>query len=117
VYLSRLRAGSPVAELSLDARAALRLGTAAGAQVIGRADEIGSLEPGKCADVALWRLDGLGHAGIADPVAALVLGPPAPLRLLTVHGAVVVEDGRLRNADAAALARQARRAAQRMARE
>ncbi len=33
--------------------------------------------PGKLADLALWRLDGLGHAGIADPVAALVFGPPA----------------------------------------
>ena len=45
----------------------------------GREDEIGSLEPGKLADLALWRLDGLGHAGIEDPVAALVLGPRPPL--------------------------------------
>jgi hypothetical protein len=42
--------------------------------------EIGSLQPGRLADVALWRLDTLSHAGIADPVAALVLGPP-PLEL------------------------------------
>ena len=53
---------------------------------LGRADEIGSLEPGKLADLALWRLDGLGHAGIADPVAALVLGAPPPLELLLVGG-------------------------------
>ena len=31
-----------------------------------------------CADVALWRVDGVGHAGIDDPVAALVFGAAAP---------------------------------------
>jgi cytosine/adenosine deaminase-related metal-dependent hydrolase len=114
LYASRLRAGSPLPEQSLDARAALRLGTIGGARLLGRTDEIGSLEPGKYADLALWRLDGLGHADIADPVAALVLGPPAPLKLLTVHGRTVVEDGELRTADAAALAREARAASRRM---
>ena len=59
---------------ALTAREALALGTIHGARCLGREDEIGSLEPGKLADVALWRLDDLDHAGIADPVAALVLG-------------------------------------------
>jgi cytosine/adenosine deaminase-related metal-dependent hydrolase len=88
----------------MDARTALRLGTIGGARVLGRDGEIGSLEPGKQADIALWDLTGLGHAGIADPVAALVLGPAAPLRLLTVAGKPVVEDGELRTADTASLA-------------
>ena len=114
LYISRLRAGTASADRSLDARAALRLGTLGGARLLGRADEIGSLEVGKCADLALWRLDGLGHADIADPVAALVLGPPAPLELLTVHGSTVVEGGELRTADAATLAREARAASRRM---
>ena len=61
----------------------------------------GSLEPGKLADVALWRLDGLGHAGIADPVAALVLGAPPRVELLLVGGRVVVEGAELRTADEA----------------
>jgi cytosine/adenosine deaminase-related metal-dependent hydrolase len=89
----------------MDARTALRLGTIGGARVLGRDGEIGSLETGKQADIALWDLTGLGHAGIADPVAALVLGPPAPLRLLTVAGRPVVERGELRTADTAELAR------------
>ena len=117
LYLSRLKAGTASPHRSLNARAALRLGTIGGARVLGRAGEIGSLEPGKCADIALWRLDGLGHADIDDPVAALVLGPPAPLKLLTVQGRPVVEEGVLRNADAGELARQARAAARRMAEE
>ncbi|WP_238016601.1 8-oxoguanine deaminase [Dactylosporangium sp. AC04546] len=108
MYLARLR-GGPAA---LTARESLALGTMGGARCLGRADELGSLEPGKLADIALWRLDGLGHAGIADPVAALVFGPPATLRLLLVGGRAVVQDGVLSTVDeitvAAALAKSAR---------
>jgi cytosine/adenosine deaminase-related metal-dependent hydrolase len=82
--------------------------------VLGRQNEIGSLIPGYCADIALWKLDGLGHADITDPVAALVFGPPAPLKLLTVHGEIVVEDGELRTVDSAELARDAKAAHLRM---
>ncbi|MEU6860852.1 8-oxoguanine deaminase [Glycomyces sp. NPDC046736] len=89
----------------MDVRTPLRLATIGGARVLGRDAEIGSLEPGKQADLALWDLTGLGHAGIADPVAALVLGPPAPLRLLTVAGRTVVAGGELRTADPETLAR------------
>jgi cytosine/adenosine deaminase-related metal-dependent hydrolase len=48
-------------------------------------------EHGKQADIAVWRLDGLAHADIADPVAALVLGAAPPLELLLVGGRPVVE--------------------------
>jgi cytosine/adenosine deaminase-related metal-dependent hydrolase len=110
LYTARLR-GGPAA---LTAREALALGTIGGARCLGRADELGSLEPGKLADVALWRLDGLGHAGIDDPVAALVLGPTAPLALLLVGGQEVVEGGELLTADEPAVTRRARRAHQRL---
>jgi cytosine/adenosine deaminase-related metal-dependent hydrolase len=94
-------AGGPAA---LTAREALALATIEGARCLGRDDELGSLEPGKLADVALWRLDGLDHAGIDDPVAALVLGAPQRVELLLVGGRAIVEDGELRTADEAALA-------------
>lgn len=100
--------GGPAA---LTARQALALATMGSARCLGRSAELGSLEAGKQADVALWRLDGLGHADIADPVSALVFGPPAPLELLTVAGEPVVSGGELRTADAATLAAQARTAA------
>jgi cytosine/adenosine deaminase-related metal-dependent hydrolase len=79
----------------LSVREALHLATMGGATVLGRPDEIGSLEPGKLADLALWRLDTLAHIDIADPVAALVLGTAPPLELLLVDGVPVVEQDRL----------------------
>lgn len=95
---------------ALTARQALWLATMGGARCLGRADEIGSLEVGKLADLALWRVDGLGHAGIADPVVALVLGAAPPLELLAVGGRVVVERDRLSTVDEAAVAEELRRA-------
>jgi cytosine/adenosine deaminase-related metal-dependent hydrolase len=101
--VARLR-GGPAA---MTARDALALGTIDGARVLGRQDEIGSLEPGKLADIALWRLDGLAHAGCEDPVAALVLGSRPPLASLLVGGATVVRDDVLVTIDERALARRA----------
>jgi 8-oxoguanine deaminase len=107
---ARLRGGAA----ALTARQALELGTIGGARCLGRADELGSLEPGKLADVALWRLDGLGHADIADPVAAIALGPPAPLELLLVNGRPVVERGELRTGSEQRIAAEARAASRRL---
>ena len=107
LYLARLR-GGPAA---LTAREALALGTAGGARCLGRDGELGSLEPGKLADVALWRLSGLGHTGIEDPVAALVFGPPSTVELLLVGGRPVVERGVLTRVSEVDLARDVRGAA------
>jgi len=111
LLLARL-AGGPAA---LTAREALELGTMGGARCLGRADDIGSLEPGKLADVALWRMDGPEQAGIADPVAGLVLGAPRPVETLLVGGRVVVAGGELRTADEAEIGRDVARAARRVA--
>jgi cytosine/adenosine deaminase-related metal-dependent hydrolase len=88
------------------------MATIGGARVLGREAEIGSLEPGKLADIALWRLDRLPQAGIADPVAALVLGGPAPLDLLLVNGGVVVERDHVLTVDEDAVANAASEAGQ-----
>jgi cytosine/adenosine deaminase-related metal-dependent hydrolase len=100
-------AGGPEA---LSVRAALELATLGGARLLGRSGDIGSLEPGKLADLALWRLDTLPHAGIADPVAALVLGSRPPLELLLVNGRAVVEKDQVVTVDEQAVAQAASRA-------
>jgi cytosine/adenosine deaminase-related metal-dependent hydrolase len=105
-------AGGPAA---LTARQALELATINGARCLGRADELGSLEPGKLADVALWRIDDLEHTGIADPVAGFVFGAPRPVELLLVGGRAVVDRGELRTADEVQIGREAARASRRLA--
>jgi cytosine/adenosine deaminase-related metal-dependent hydrolase len=99
---------------ALTARDALRLGTRGGAAVLGRGD-LGSLEPGKRADVAVWRTDTLELAGADDPVAGLVLSAPHRVDRLYVNGDEVVRDGRLVRADEEEIARQQRAQARRFA--
>ncbi|HZB23565.1 MAG TPA: 8-oxoguanine deaminase [Gaiellaceae bacterium] len=75
---------------ALTARDALRLGTRGSAAVLGR-DDLGSLEPGKCADFAVWGDDWI-FSGADDPVAALVFGGPHPVSALYVGGREVIAD-------------------------
>jgi cytosine/adenosine deaminase-related metal-dependent hydrolase len=107
------RAGMDPAALS--ARDALRIATRGGAACLGRDDEIGSLETGKRADVALFDVSGLPFAGAADPVAALAFCRPGPVRDLFVEGRRVVADGRLTGVDEERLATDGHRVARRIA--
>ncbi len=84
---------------ALSVRDALEMATLGGAAVLGRSADLGSVEEGKLADLALWRLDTFAHADIADPVAALVLGSRPPLELLLVGGRPVVEHDRVVTVD------------------
>ena len=99
---------------AMTAREALRLGTRGGASVLQR-DDIGSLEPGKRADIAVWTLDGLELAGAEDPVAGLVLAAPHRVDRLLVAGEEIVREGRLVRADEGEIARQHRAQARRFA--
>ena len=85
------------------------MATLGGARCLGREAELGSLETGKLADLAVWRVDHLAGAGIADPVVTLVFGAPV-LEHVYVGGRPIVRSGVLVTADAAALAVAAARA-------
>jgi cytosine/adenosine deaminase-related metal-dependent hydrolase len=98
---------------AMTVRQALQLATQGGARAIGRRD-IGSLEPGKRADLAVWRTDGLELGGAADPVAGLVFSGPHRVDRLFVGGVEVVSGGRLVRADEAEIAREHRRQAARL---
>ncbi len=97
----------------MSAREALRLGTRGGAAAIGR-DDIGSLEPGKRADIAVWRTDGLELGGAEDPVGGLVLSGPHPVDRLLVGGTDIVRGGSLVRADTGEIAREHRVQARRL---
>jgi cytosine/adenosine deaminase-related metal-dependent hydrolase len=107
LLMARTRAamqGREDAAAALTARDAWRLATAGGAECLGRGD-CGSLTAGKCADVAFFRLDDLGHAGMADPLAALALAPPSRAEAVVVNGRIVVREGRLLAGDETEIAR------------
>jgi cytosine/adenosine deaminase-related metal-dependent hydrolase len=97
----------------MTAREALRLGTRGGAEVLRR-DDIGSIEPGKRADFAIWRTDGLQFGGAEDLVANLVFSGPHRVDRLVVGGADVVRDGRLSNAVEEEIASEHRKQAGRL---
>ena len=89
---------------ALTAREALRLATRGSAAVLGRTD-LGAIEPGRCADLAVWRTDGLELGGAEDLVAGLVLSAPHRVDRLLVGGEDVVRDGRLVRASEEEIAR------------
>ncbi len=98
---------------ALTAREALRLATRGGAAVLRR-DDIGSLEPGKRADIAIWRTDGLEFGGADDLVANLVLSGPHRVDTLLVAGREVVRGGSLVGGDVQEIAREHRKQAARL---
>ena len=79
---------------ALGTRAALRLATRGGAEVLGRHD-CGSLEVGRRADIAVWDMGDIASTGAWDLVAALVLAPPQQARDVFVDGRAVVREGEL----------------------
>jgi cytosine/adenosine deaminase-related metal-dependent hydrolase len=99
---------------AMTVREALWLGTRGGASLLGR-DDIGSLEPGKRADFAVWRTDGLELGGAEDQVAGLVLSAPHRVDRLVVEGDDVVRGGALVQADEDEIARAHRAQARRFA--
>ncbi|CAM4180474.1 8-oxoguanine deaminase [Nocardia ninae] len=101
---------------ALTARQALEVGTLGGARNLGRQLEIGSLEPGKLADIAMWRVDGF-RAALQDPVCTLVFGPTPPLARLLVGGRTVVENDELRTVSHDAVGRAGAAARNRLLQE
>lgn len=93
-------------------RQALRLATIDGARALGMGDEIGSLEPGKRADVVVVDTTGptwTPHAD--DPTIALVWASDGrAVRDVVAGGRVVVRDGACVTVDHAALAVEAQEA-------
>jgi 8-oxoguanine deaminase len=120
MLVSRVKEGLTGYSLSNDpnrtlmtAREALYLGTRGGAAVVGRTD-IGSLEPGKCADFFAIDLNHIGFSGMHDPVAAVVFGQPVNADYTVVGGTFVVKEGQLCTVDEQKLIERHNQAAKRL---
>jgi len=98
----------------MTAREALRLGTRGGAAVLGRKD-IGSLEPGKCADFFAVNLNRLDYAGAGhDPVSAVVFCQPVRVDYTVVGGKFIVKEGQLVTVDERQLVEKHNKASKRL---
>jgi 5-methylthioadenosine/S-adenosylhomocysteine deaminase len=101
---------------TLPARDALWMATREGARALGLEHEIGSLEPGKRADVIVVDRTGLHAAPDADPWSTLVYAARGTdVRCAIVDGAVLVEGGHLVHEDADGIVAEARTAAKTLA--
>jgi 8-oxoguanine deaminase len=121
MLLSRLGAAMEGASLSgeapppmMTARQALELGTRGGAAVLGRRD-IGSLEPGKCADFFALDMNRLEYAGaLHDPLAAVVFCSPVKADYTVVGGRFIVKEGQIQTIDLPGLVEAHNRSARRL---
>jgi cytosine/adenosine deaminase-related metal-dependent hydrolase len=91
-----LARGEQVPTVALHQRDMLRLATIDGARVWNLQDEIGSLRPGKQADVTVIDMRSPHLDGYGDSIATLVLGAgPADVEAVIVGGDVIKRDGQL----------------------
>ncbi|MCF3129298.1 8-oxoguanine deaminase [Streptomyces olivochromogenes] len=88
LLLARYRGGPG----AMSARDALDIATRGSAGCLGRADELGHLRPGACADLVVWDLHEVALAGaLSDPVETWLRCGPARAWTTVVAGRVLVD--------------------------
>jgi cytosine/adenosine deaminase-related metal-dependent hydrolase len=91
------------------AHQALELATIGGARALGLESRVGSLEAGKDADLAAFRIDISRTTPIGDPYSAAIFALPGrSAELVTVRGRMLVDRGRVLAADDALTQRVSR---------
>lgn len=104
--MAKLVTGNPEA---LDARTVVRMATLDGAKALGMEDSIGSLKPGKLADVTVVDLDRIHLTPAYDPLSHLVYAARgSDVRHVLVNGELVVRNGRVVTVDEGELMAQVR---------
>ncbi|MCO4836515.1 MAG: 8-oxoguanine deaminase [Oceanospirillaceae bacterium] len=109
LYLQRLKYGAQVSHFD-----AYRWATQGSAKMLGRSD-IGSLEVGKQADIACFKLDEMRFSGSHDPLAALLLCGAHRAEHVMVAGKWRVKYATIEGLDVAALLQQHGAAARKLA--
>ena len=108
LYLQRLKYGADVSHFD-----AFRWATEGSAKMLGR-DDIGSLEVGKQADIACFKLDAMRFSGSHDPLAALLLCGAHQADAVMVQGQWRVMDGSILDLDIDALISRHQQSAKRL---
>jgi 5-methylthioadenosine/S-adenosylhomocysteine deaminase len=104
--LHKLQTGDPQA---VGARAALEMATIGGARVLGMADRLGSLEPGKRADLIVVSMASARQTPMYDPISHLVYTTRGDdVRATIVHGKVLMKDRTVLTLNEAAVLAEAR---------
>jgi cytosine/adenosine deaminase-related metal-dependent hydrolase len=94
--------GVAPSEFAIDPRRVLQMATIDGAHALGIADRVGSLTPGKLADLILVRTTDLNMAPLTEPVRMVVQSAqPMNVDLVMVDGRILKRDGKLTTIDAA----------------
>lgn len=111
MLIHRIKSGAG----SMPARDVFYMATRGGAEILGRND-IGLLEEGKAADIAIFDLSGIEFAGSAsDPLASLLFcGMSHKTKYTIVNGKIVVKDGKLVNIDEKKLAEKANKISEKL---
>ncbi len=104
--MAKLVSGNPEA---LDARTVIHMATLGGAKALGMDDSIGSLKPGKLADVTVVDLDRIHLTPAYDPLSHLVYAARgSDVRHVLVNGKLVVRNGHVVTIDEGELKAQVR---------
>jgi cytosine/adenosine deaminase-related metal-dependent hydrolase len=87
-------------EFALPPRRVLEMATMGGARALGIADRVGSLSPGKRADLILVRTTDLNMAPLTEPVRMIVqAAQPSNVELVMVDGRILLQGGRFTTID------------------
>jgi cytosine/adenosine deaminase-related metal-dependent hydrolase len=94
--------------MSISARQVLELATINGARDLGIADRVGSLTPGKRADLILVRTTDLNMAPLGDPLQAIVRSAqPHNVDTVVVDGRILKRGGQMTALDVEKIVREA----------
>ncbi|KAJ0418771.1 hypothetical protein BJY00DRAFT_175939 [Aspergillus carlsbadensis] len=94
---------------------ALRLATIGGAEVMQMESAVGSITPGKKADLVIFRCDDIDTVPVVDPIGTVVFhASPKNIDTVIVNGKIVKRDGQLVGVDWETLREEVRTRSQRL---
>lgn len=109
--MARIQAGG--IDMQWQPEDVLEMATINGARAMGLEDRIGSLEPGKCADLVCLDMQKPHLVPNIDPLGNIVhTGLGSDVKMVMVDGEIVVQDGRSTRVDEAAIMADAQAAAE-----